>query len=238
MNRTRITSSIAMTALILIFLSGCNLWGDGGTTSLRINAAADNTARNMSRLIEQTPEVIFTKAEIGLERIELKLLGDETVTDTDTDTMFNGPYAIDLLVDLSEQEIGEVVINEGTYTKIEMELSPQLAGASTIIIEGTYDHDSATPGDAAPFVFTYTNSQDFKIENTSGIEISESGADVLVSFDLDTWITSDILSGATVSGGIITIDSGTNKDLFDAIEANIEAAGTLGLDENGDGIID
>lgn len=245
--RKSILTILSVLVLAGMIFTGCDLLFSGGAeTTLSINATGTNiAAERSSRWVpdpdpdpDPVPRVTFTSAQMGLERIELKLSGDESVTDSEDDTMFTGPYTVDLLAAIADQQIGqEVSIEPGTYSKIEMELSAQLDGGKTIIIEGTYDDDTNSGGAAIPFTFSTTMTEDFKIENASGFEITEEGAAVVVTFDLDQWITAAILDAATPADGSITIDESTNTTQYDAIEANIEAAGELGLDTDGDGAI-
>ena len=247
--RKRILTILSVLVLAGMIFTGCDLLCSGGAeTTLSINAVATNTDTDRTMRIVNTdpdpdpdpvPRVTFTSAQMGLERIELKLSGDESVTDSEDDTMFTGPYTVDLLAAIADQQIGqEVSIEPGTYSKIEMELSAQLTGGKTIIIEGTYDDDINSGGPAIPFTFSTTMTEDFKIENATGFEITEEGAAVVVTFDLDQWITAAILDAATPADGSITIDESTNTTQYDAIEENIEAAGELGLDTDEDGSID
>ena len=238
----------ALISFLLMFTAtSCNLlFPKKAEASLAMNATAAHV--DTSKVADPdpdpdpVPEVTFTKALMGLERIELKLANDTAQTDSETETMFNGPYTVDLLADQADQEISEAAIEPGTYTKIEMELSAQLTGGKTIIIEGTYDNDiNSGVADAVPFTFQTTMTEDFKLEHAEGIVIDEEGASILVTFDLDNWITAEILAAATPeSGNSIIIDKSQSKNTTqaDAIEGNIEAAGELGLDANSDGIID
>jgi len=226
--KKQIIGALASFFLVIILISGCNL-GLDGTSSVSLSVTgASSTDASRDFIDAHNGTIAFTTAFIALERIELKLLGDESITDTELETMYNGPYSVDLLADLSTQEIGTVEIPSGIYGKIEMELTDALEGSYSVIITGTYTPESGT---ATDFVYRYMNTEDFKIEDPAGFEVSGSDVSLLLSFDLDQWFASVDFSTAPVVEGTIVLDA-------DTIEAYIEAAGEIGIDDNRDGIID
>lgn len=235
-------SVLSVLLAVFLFGSGCSLFNNGESTStLSITGESGETiprAFTTSRDFYDSGDglIAFNSANIALERIELKLLGDETLTDVEAETMFPGPYTVDLLADFSTQEIGSVVIPAGTYSKIEFELTDALTGGYSVVIEGTY-----TPSAGSPATFTYTsvNTEDFKIEDVAGFTIEGDDVSIILSFDLDAWFTGVDFSTATAElDGSYLINKTSNNDLADIIEANIEAAGDVGIDDDGDGSID
>ena len=109
----------------------------------------------------------------------------------------------------------------------------------SIYLHGYYNLNN-TEEQQVEFEYTYIQSEDFKIENPDGFEITADMINnVWVMFDLNALLVGVDLSVANVDeDGVIRLNKESNNDLADIIESNLEAASELGLDEDGNGEID
>lgn len=212
------------------------------TASLNLGLKAVNGTTELNALKNATIQegIEIDSAVIILERIELKLqdaAGEEDIeaeegvedaeeTEEIDEYLFAGPYIIDLIAQESDPELPIVEITPGVYTKFEAELYVPEERGHCIYISGTY---SAEGTEGQKFIYTYSQTEDFKAENPEGFEITEEMIN-------NVWLTVDIsilfegldLSQATVGeGNIIWINKDSNRDLADIIENNLETASEI-----------
>ena len=90
------------------------------------------------------------------------------------------------------------------------------------------------------FEYTYAQSENLKIENPDGFEITEDMINnVWVLIDLNALLTGVNFNEAIVDeDGVIRINKNSNRDLADIIDSNLEETLALGLDKNTIGEID
>jgi hypothetical protein len=184
----------------------------------------------------------FDSAYIVLEKIELKKFDEEEDTaevEGVDEYDFYGPYFIDLIAGTSDPKLPLAEIEPGIYTKLEAEMAYFEEIGYSIYLHGTY---TINGGEDLPveFEYSYMQSEDFKVENSNGFEITaEMINNVWVMIDLSILIYGVNLSLAEVDqDNVIRLNKESNNDLADIIESNLEAASKLGLDEDDDGEID
>lgn len=186
----------------------------------------------------------FDEAYIIIEKIELKKNeNDEAEGDDETDDMtdtneydFYGPYHIDLIAGTSAPELPLTEFEPGIYNKLEAEMIyDEELGYSFYILGNFSDQENDFD-----FEFTYTQSEDFKIENPDGFEITEEQInEIWAIIDLSLLFKDVDLSMAEVDeDGVIRLNKDSNRDLADIIESNLEEASELGTDDDDDGEID
>lgn len=216
--------------------------GDPTVTLKIIGTAAESAGESVAGK-QETNAINFTAAFLGLGKIELKELGEndlvapDSAESEDGEYNFFGSYVVDLLSGTSEPTFGEVPIEPGLYSKVEMEMMPVLEDGRSILIEGVWTKPG---GMEVPLRFSYEQTEDFKVEDPDGFEIADSGLSILlILVDLEMWFGDIDLSSADVGGdGTIYLNKDSNRDLADLIETRLNAASKLGLDQNGDGEID
>ena len=138
-----------------------------------------------------------------------------------------------------EPHIPFVEIEPGLYTKAEAEIAFSEDIGFSVYLHGYFNLNSGEE-QQVEFAYTYTQYEDFKIENPGGFEITADMINnVWVMFDLNALLVGVDLSEANVDeDGVIRLNKESNNDLADIIESNLEAASELGLDEDGNGEID
>jgi len=184
----------------------------------------------------------FDSASVVIEKIELKKLGTEDdmeEMDDHDEYDFQGPYLIDLLAGTSEPEIPLAEIEPGMYSKAEAEIAYFEDIGFSVYLHGYLSPDNAED-QQVEFEYTYAQSEDFKIENPDGFEITADMINnVWVLIDLNALLEGvDFTEAIVDEDGIIHLNKKSNRDLADIIESNLEAASELVLDEDADGEID
>lgn len=134
-----------------------------------------------------------------------------------------GPFSVD--VSGGTTSIGNFDVYAGTFKKVDLGLTPELADPFTgnsIVINGNYSDEQ---GNIVPFTLKSAKSIQLQLPLANGgITISEnSKATIEVIFDLPGWFNSVDLSTADITGSDILIDSQNNTSLLSAFEANISA---------------
>jgi hypothetical protein len=226
--------------LVIVVLIACEKQ-NSDTTHLSLGIKAINGTSELYTLKKATAAegLEIDSAVIALERIELKLAGTSIEDGLDNegieemeepdDYLFAGPYFIDLLAKESEPELPVVDITPGIYTKFEAELYVPEDLGYCIYISGTY---SPEEGEGQEFIYTYSQTEDFKAENPDGFEITEDMIN-------NVWLTVDISrlfegvdfsQAITGEDNIIRIHKGSNNDLADIIESNLETASEIDIE--------
>ncbi|MEX2370192.1 MAG: hypothetical protein WD578_04220 [Bacteroidales bacterium] len=190
---------------------------------------------------------VFDSAHIVLEKIEVKMLepdGDTLEMENDSleiedeyEFKYYGPFLIDLLSGTSDPELPATEVEPGIYTKVEAEMAYFEEIGYSFYFSGYF---TDTSGAEQWVEFSYAQSEDFKVENPDGFEITAVQINnVWVMVDLGRLLEGLDLSEATVDeDGVIRLNKDSNRDLADIIESNLEDASELGLDEDLDGEID
>ncbi|MEN8117045.1 MAG: hypothetical protein ABFS16_08710 [Bacteroidota bacterium] len=180
-------------------------------------------------------------AVIILEKIEIKLQdeleeddmddeeSEENKQEEENEYYLEGPYVIDLLAATNEPEFPVVVTTPGIYTKFEAELYvPEDLGYS-LYISGTCTMEGSGE---QKFIYTYSQTEDFKAENPDGFEIADDMiTQVMVMVNMEHLFEGVDFSQAIVDGDdIVRINKDSNNDLADIIEENLENASEIDTD--------
>ena len=224
--------------LISTIFMGCDL-GEVGSTDVSFSVIykGEQYSEKIAAVIF-TPEFELLEAKIGLEGIDIKMLGESDQEKVvESNKMFPGPYSIDLYDSNSSKEIGHVNLVNGTYESVEMNLSKQVYNNDdSIYLRGVY-HDA--PDHDTNVIFHYSGTNLFEVNNTDGFKIDSKNNSVILTFDMDSFFK-DINLGDKVSDGTnsIIIDLNNNTEWYSTIYNNIKNSCQIGLDANNDGIVD
>jgi hypothetical protein len=126
----------------------------------------------------------------------------------------------------------------GLVVPLQMRTAELPAGAP----EDLADHSIVINGaraDGTPFVLAHGEQDELELAPSSGeIAIERGGPDLLLAFEVATWMRSVDLDGATVGGdGVIRIDAARNAALLDAFEINLECSLELYADVDANGVV-
>ena len=226
-------------AAIMPFIISCEKTPDTTQVQLGIKVSSTEFTSLKSFSVE---EFTIDSASIVIGKIELKRddrSQESTETENENEYNFTGPYIIDLLEGTSKPGIPVSGISPGTYNKFDAEMEFIDTIGYSFVLQGNFSNVGGEIQNI-PFEYTYTQSEDFKIINPDGFEIS---ADMLnnvwVYIDLQQLLSGLDLSDAMVDrDDVIRLNNESNRDLADIIEMNLEKASELGLDDNNDGEID
>ena len=214
--------------LIIVLATSCNK--DNGGLSLRMNSKINTYSAKKSL---KAGEVVITDFSLSIRDVEFKK--DESDLDT-LEVQFRGPYEYDLLLnsDGLTQTIGETDLVDGTYSVLRFKLHKSRDWPQTSRL---YDRSLYLAGtiDGINFEFWHDTSENLDIENSAGIIVSGNTVNVVVTFDIDLFLSSlhQIDLSTAVDGdedGLIEInpdnDDG-NGDLADQLKDNIKLAADM-----------
>ncbi len=169
--------------------------------------------------------VVLNDFQIAIKRIKFyKEEGDST------EVRFEGPYEIDIIdsVNYLTQAIGDQEIEPGIYNKIRMEFhkstdldSNHVLFDRSVYMSGTIDGD--------PFTMWHDTSENFDIESTDGIEVTEGNStNLVVDFMFSNLLDGIDMTEATDENGngVIEIDpddTDENGDIADSLKDNIKS---------------
>lgn len=200
------------------------------STTVAISFKGENSTLKTS---DAGAVVKITDFKLSIRDIEFKI--DNSALDS-SDIQFEGPYEIDLMSETGAltQSIGSIEVEDGTYKLIRFELHKTRDVATT---SNLYDRSLFIKGtiNGTPFEFWHDTSENFDIENSGGITVTEGTTDIAISFKMDDFLNSlhtIDLSIATDDDkdGTIEINPDNddkNGDIADKLKENIKEAADL-----------
>ena len=223
--------------LALTALAGCDLLGLGQGVALSFRA---NDGAAFSTQAEIDTGIVVNELLLSIREVEFKV--DAADASTTADVFFDGPYELDLLDSgtPTEQSIGTAEVPDGTYQAIRFKLHKT---TTVDILSSLYDRSIFISGtiDGTPFEMWHDTGENLDIGEATGVVVSGGTADVVVEFDLLSFLDQGASGGATIDlstatdgdgDGLIEInpnsDDGTvNQDLADSLKENIKLAADI-----------
>lgn len=248
----KITISILIVAF-MAFLSSCNSDNDEPSLSrvqLEMKATTSlSTIATSGRMM--STGLIFDEVLVGVTELEFETLeeneaeqesddldGDDGDGEDENDEVeYKGNFTVDLLNGTVIPDFGIADVVPGIYEEIEIEMGPVLESGNSIFVAFRYPTGN---GDTLNVEFSTAEEFEMEIEDESGFQLDGGSVhQMIVQFDLDALFRNIDLSQAVADGdGIIRINSSSNSDISDLIEANLENALEAGEDKDGDDEID
>ncbi len=226
--------------MLLVFISCEKQKSETATVDLGFIALNGTVELKSATKGEVLEGLEIDSAVIILEKIELKLQGideeddieGEDETDDQDEFLYTGPYVIDILAGKSKPDLPLVEVVPGTYTKFEAELYVDEERGHCVYISGAYTTSDTEPKEFK-FIYTYSQTEDFKVENPDGFEITEDMINnVWVMLDLGSLFEGVNFSQAVIDeDGFIRINKDSNRDIADIIEMNLENASEIDVDD-------
>jgi hypothetical protein len=234
----RILKFLVPIVLAIVYFS-CESNNQGAFVKLTFKAPGQPLSVKKSSILE---DPVFDSAFLVIEKIELKKLEieDDTTENEEKDEYnFQGPFLLDLLSGTSDPELSRTEIDPGMYSKAEAEFAYYEEYGFSVYLHGYFEQNNGEDPQVE-FEYTYTQSEDFKVENPDGFAITADMINnVLILIDLNTLLVGVNFNEAVVDeDDVIRLNKESNRDLADIIEGNLEAASELGLDEDANGEID
>jgi len=167
---------------------------------------------------------------------------DATTCDGEIEVELNGPFAVDARAPGAIPELTDIETTALTYCRFELRWSPyegpatdvptELVGAS-FLIEGTRS-------DGARFVLRTDRNDELRLDaRGAGFELDEATGALFVGFAAGQLFDGVMLDLAVAGAdGVVRIEDGSNDDILDVFEANLEAAARLFDDDDDDGELD
>lgn len=216
-------AGIALT--VLFILSSCEKDKGGISLAMKGKLAGKKSI--------EAGNVVITDFSISIRDVEFKK--DESELDS-MEVQFRGPFEVDLLMngDALEQSVGKVDLEDGTYKVLRFKLHKSRDWEQT---SNLYDRSVYMAGtiDGLEFEFWHDTSENFDIENSQGIVVSGSSANVVVNFNIDMFLNAlhqlDLSTAAdTDEDGLIEINPDNedgNSELADLLKENIKMSADL-----------
>jgi hypothetical protein len=137
------------------------------------------------------------------------------------DIVLAGPYSLDIAS--GSASIGQVNIYPGTFKKVDLDFqtsSSSTYNGSSIFITGTYTDNSGT---IIPFKIYSSFAQQVQLPIAgNGITVAaNSMVTIDIVFDVNAWLTGLDFASATITNGVILINSANNTSLLTTFELNL-----------------
>jgi len=250
-----------MIAVIALFIASCseNVDPDQAKVNLEMKAATALGTINPNGRTEAV-EIEFTKAMVGVTKIEFEAEGDDINDDNsgsgsnddgddnsgsddddddsdsdddDQELEIKGNFEVDLLTGTSNPDFGISGITPGVYDELEIKMNPILDGGKTLIVEFNYSLNGADP---VTIEISTSRELEFEVDIQSNVDLSATSiSNILVLFDLDQLLSGIDFSSATAdSNGVIKINETSNTGLYAAIASNLHYVLKAGEDDDHD----
>ncbi len=251
---------LSLLSAVALFFASCseNVNPDQAKVNLAMKATTDLGTINASGRTEAM-EIEFTKAIVGVTKIEFEAEGDDydddnsgsgsnddnsgsgSVDDDDDSNSDNGDqeleikgnFEIDLIAGTSNPDFGISGITPGIYDELEIQMSPFLDGGKTLIVEFNYSLNGSDP---VTIEISTSHELEFEVDIQSNVDLSASSiSNILVLFDLDQLLSGiDFSSANTDANGVIKINETSNTGLYSTIASNLHQVLEAGEDDDND----
>ena len=149
-------------------------------------------------------------------------------------------YTFDALASKITPELKDTEIEAGSFPRIEFKLKPSRSTTTNLDMINksvVFSGKTTINGQKVNYDFATGEDFNFSLKGQGAIVVSANAkTDVVIKFDVTTWLNGVDLSGATVSSrGNIKIDTLNNKEIYDNIVINIKKSTKFGEDDDGDG---
>ncbi len=165
----------------------------------------------------------FTDGTIRLRSIQFEV---ETDDGDSIEAEIERIIEIDFATGETTPNLESLVFPIGTFQEVRVELEIlDENDIPSVVINGTFtDANNQTH----PIRFEFNSGETFEVEKEGNITIGE-GAQVLaeVTFDPGVWfagVSSEQLSAATKTGGVIVISETSNSEIFDTVADGLDLA--------------
>ncbi len=210
-------------------LAGCGQRGGGvGSTGTDVGnpVVVDLQFTAYQLVLEQAA---VDQASIAVERIRLRPAAD---CEGGAEIELQGPFDLDLLDPAGAGELAGLALGAEAYCRIEMTWHRDEASDTAIRVAGSAGGDR--------FEIRSRRNDELRIEalDQDGFTVDQATSALFVAFDMATWLDGIDLAGAERGdSGAIAIDEGSNRDLLERFEDNVESATLLFADRDGDGAL-
>ena len=223
--------NFALLILTLAVMSACSIEEERESVAITFKGVNETLLRTTYTNAEA--EVRITDFKLSFRDIEFK--EDESDLDTN-EVQFRGPFDVDLMNENEalSQTIGTTDIPDGIYKVIRFKLHKSKDRMQT---HPLYDRSLFLAGtiDGIPFEFWHDASENFDIENMTGILVSNNSVNIGVEFNIDQFLNSlhniDLADAQDENdNGLIEInpdDDDDNGDIADKLKENIKEAADL-----------
>lgn len=188
----------------------------------------------------EVPALTLTAAFVSVERVRLRNAADcNGGAEFELDT----PLALDLLAGQAPPELQQIEVVGGAYCRFEFSwhvASEPLPGAPALLEGKSIAFEGLSPA-GTPFVLRSERSDDLRLDalDEAGFPISEATHALFVAFQEEVlFLDLDVDAGTVDPDGIIRIEPGSNEDLLEVFEQNLDAALRLFDDDNDNGALD
>lgn len=222
--------------LPLLLLAGCVI--ETGNPELDVSLAVTGTSTTERVAVDGVPELEVTGAYVIVDDTRLvEAEGCETAAEVEYGA--EGPFAVDLLA--ADPFTVTMRARATDYCRLRVRLDradgtpagfPAGMDDNAVYLEGTR-------ADGVPFVLRSREKFEFDLRNDAGFPLDEGNRQLVLAFDLGTWLTTIDLASASPGGdGVVRVDEDNNESLLERFEEGVESILELYDDEDGDGDVD
>ena len=243
---TFLTSTDSARFLALFALCGAGLPLAAGCTATETGNPVAQQSLALSARSSQPDVALLSETDAALRVTSawLVLGGLEFVQSADCDrgpssrSDIDGPVAIELT---SQPQPFELALDATRYcrVRVRLEKGKELSGAPAEL----EDHSIVLQGLRADGVaFALRSRRNFDLDlraRGAGFDLATVGDDLILAFDLASWLDGiDLSSALSVAGEVIAVDDDHGRDRLQLFEDNVERALELFRDHNGDKQLD
>jgi hypothetical protein len=213
-----------LAVLLPLVLAACeNQYSGEVTARIRFAAAHDAAGSNLTTRASQTEGLLIDSATISLQNIRLLVQNsnDQMITGN---TVFPGPYMINLITKKSIPVIESSSIAPGTYFGLNALLYVPNSTVPSVYVTGTYTLNDKW------WKFYYTNSASltFQVTDSAGFTVDQSNPEIWVLIDVVSFFKDVDFSKAVVDNdNVIRINESSNTALAVAVQSNFTIAASV-----------
>lgn len=216
-------NSFFTVAAVLAFLLAACENQDGVTARIRFAAVKDAETGPVTRAA-QAGGILIDSATISLQNIRLlgKNSNDQIITQN---TVFPGPYLINLVTRKSTPVIESSSIAQGTYYGLNALLSVPLNTGYSIFVSGTYTLNDKW----WRFYYSNSGSYTFQVTDSAGFIVDQQNPEIWIMIDVVSFFRGVDFSKAVVDNdNIIRINGTSNSSLAIIVQKNFTSAAEIG----------
>lgn len=192
------------------------------------------TSTQMGARMASASSLAFTSGAITLSEVKFEAKNDDDADSVEVDFKLNQDVVVDFATGESNPDLSTLVIQPGTYEKIEVELELQDEGsAPAIVLNGTF---TDAQGQSHPIRFEFNSDEKFEVKREGTVVFAEGQlAMAQVVFDPAAWfagVSADALTEATKdAAGVIVISETQNEAIYDLVAEGLDLAKELKIQE-------
>ncbi len=218
-------------------LDAADTEAEAAAAALAIDEATKGDKAAKMKAVKQAKAKKLAEKKTEL-RAKLKDRHDKAKS-RDRATRFDGPFVLDLMTGKLVGDKPAVDLPDGSYRRIEFKLRPNFdveeanpLFARALVVSATCVKGAAT----VPVEIEIHHALNFRMRGDAALAVSKGGdAKIGIVFDVKRWFEGLDLTGGTLNAdGVVVVNRGQNRELWQQIRKNVKMRSVFGHDKNAD----